>query len=247
VGYNGKEGGQMKIQILFNNEAADRKLSIGWGFSCLIDGHVLFDTGESDRFLFNNMDAMDVDISKITSVVISHDHWDHWGGLWELLRRRRGIDLYSCPGFGSNFKNKVKDLRAHAIELDTLTRIEENVFSSGEIEGEYGDRPMPEQALVLKTSKGLSILTGCAHPGIVKMVKEVKAALPGSNVHAVLGGFHLMDKDREHVIGVIKEFRDMKVEKAGPTHCSGKEAESLFKDEYKEDFITVKSGLTLEV
>ncbi|MBN1872408.1 MAG: MBL fold metallo-hydrolase [Candidatus Omnitrophica bacterium] len=237
----------MKVQILFDNEAAASQLSVGWGLSCLVDGRVLFDTGESDSFLFNNIDAMNVDVSKIKTVVISHDHWDHWGGLWGLLGKRKGMDVYGCPGFGDEFKDKVKRLRANLKELSILTKIDDNIFSSGEIPGEYGGRPMPEQALVLTSPKGLTIITGCAHPGIVKMVKEVKLSFPEKNIYAVLGGFHLMDKDRDHIAGVTKAFRDMKVKKAGPTHCSGKEAEAFFKDTYKEDFIAVKSGVTLEV
>ena len=247
MGCDRQEGGQVKIQILLNNDAQDKGLSIGWGFSALVDERVLFDTGESDEYLFDNIASMNVDISKIGSVVISHDHWDHWGGLWELLKRRRGMDVYACPGFGEDFKEKVKGLRGNLIELAGPKEIDDNIHSTGEIEGEYGGRPMPEQALVVASPKGISVITGCAHPGIVEMMKGAKASFPDKDVYAVLGGFHLMDKDRDHIARVIKAFRDMNVKKAGPTHCSGKKAERMFSDEFKGDFINVGSGMTLEV
>ncbi|MDP8233815.1 MAG: MBL fold metallo-hydrolase [Candidatus Saelkia tenebricola] len=251
----------MKVEVLFNNDVLNKKFSAGWGFSCLVDSCVLFDTGESGKYLFNNIKIMGVDISRIETVVISHDHWDHTGGLWELLKKRKGLKVYACPGFSREFKEKVKKLQGELVEIDKFTKIAcsgntndftgqssgEEIFITGEIAGSYDGQYMPEQALVVKTENGISVITGCAHPGIVKMVEKVKEEFPEEQLYFVFGGFHLMDKDKRAIEVVVEKFKEMDIRKVGPTHCSGKEAEKIFKDTYGNGFISVKAGEVFEI
>jgi len=236
----------MKIKILFDKETLDKNLHTGWGVSFLIDDKVLFDTGEKGEWLLGNMKKLGVDLNKIEAVVISHDHWDHKDGLWDLLKQRPGLRVYSCPGFGNGFKKKAKAFGADLIEVNKFTNIIDDIFSTGEIPGEYAFMPMPEQALAVKTQKGIVILTGCAHPGIIKIIEEVKKNLP-REIYLILGGFHLMEKDESTVKEIISKFRQLGIEKAGPTHCTGKNAIVLFKEEYKEDFLDVKVGQIIEI
>jgi 7,8-dihydropterin-6-yl-methyl-4-(beta-D-ribofuranosyl)aminobenzene 5'-phosphate synthase len=113
----------MKIEILFDKIALDKKLQTGWGVSFLIDEKILFDTGEKGEWLLKNMQALGVDIRKIEGVVISHDHWDHTGGLWDILKKKKGLAIYACPHFSSEFKEKVKKLQGKIIEADRLREI----------------------------------------------------------------------------------------------------------------------------
>lgn len=71
----------MKLMVLYDNTSRIQRLQFGWGFSCLVDERILFDTGENGQSLLENMNTLHVDISKIDAVVISHEHWDHTGGL----------------------------------------------------------------------------------------------------------------------------------------------------------------------
>jgi len=237
----------MKIKILFDKEAKNKNLHIGWGISFLVGEKVLFDTGEKGDWLIENMENLKVDINKIEAVVISHDHWDHWGGLWDLLRKKKGIKVYICPNFSREFKDKAEEFGATLINTEGLTEIAKGVFSTGEIAGAYRGRYMPEQALIVKTKNGLSVITGCAHPGIVKMVRIVKERCPEEQVYSVFGGFHLKEEDRRAIEIVTERFKEMKVEKAGPTHCSGEEAERIFKDKYGNDFISIRVGEVMDV
>lgn len=237
----------MKVQIIFNSEAISKKLSIGWGFSCLVNNSVLFDTGEKDEYLFNNMAGMDIDIAQIKRVVISHDHWDHTGGLWKLLEQNKGLEVYVCPNFSSQFKKKVRQFQGILVESDGFTEIAKDIFVTGEIQGTYNEESMPEQALVIKTKNGISMITGCAHPGIIKMLEKVSNQFPSEQIYSVFGGFHLKDEDNRFIEIMADKFREIKIEKAGPTHCSGKEAEMIFKKKYGDNFISLKAGRILDV
>ena len=237
----------MKTEIFFNNNVINKKFSAGWGFSCLVNSCILFDTGESGKYLFNNIKIMRADISRVEAVVISHDHWDHTGGLWELLKKRKELKVYACPGFSREFKEKVKKLQGKLVEADKFTKIGKDIFITGEISGSYDGQYMPEQALIVKTENGISVITGCAHPGVVKMVEKVKEEFPKEQLYFVFGGFHLMDKDKRAVEVVVERFKEMNVKKVGPTHCSGRKAENIFEDRYGSGFVSIKAGQVFEI
>ena len=236
----------MKITIIYDNQA-DEGFKFGWGFSCLVNQRILFDTGEAPEPLFHNMDRLKVNINKIEAVVISHDHWDHTDGLWELLKKRKGLRVYACPGFSRKFKNKVKKHQGFLIEAETHLEIGQNISITGEIEGEYGGSRMPEQALVIKTERGITIITGCSHPGIVTMIKKVIEFFPQKRISAVLGGFHLITHDRDRIQSIAASMKNMGVENVGPTHCSGQDAQMIFKESYGEHFLSIRAGGIFEI
>lgn len=237
----------MRVKVIFNSGALDKNLYTGWGVSFLVDDKVLFDTGEKGFWLLENMKYLNVDIGIIEAVVISHDHWDHTGGLWEVLKRRKGLKVYACPHFSQEFKDKVKTLRGTLIESEKFAEIAKNIFVNGGIPGVYKGEYLPEQALVVKTKNGITVITGCSHPGIVKILEAVKKNFPQDKLYFVLGGFHLKDSSKAEIDSIVEKFKQMNVEKAGPTHCSGKEAEEMFKERYGSNFIRIKVGQILKV
>nr|AEI30594.1 metallo-beta-lactamase superfamily protein [uncultured microorganism] len=237
----------MRIKVLFDKRALIEKFHTGWGVSFLIDDKILFDTGEKGDWLLENMRSLGVNIDKIEAVVISHDHWDHWGGLWDILKERKGLKVYSCPGFSKEFKDKVKEAQAELVENERVTEIMPDIYITGEIPGAYHGKYMAEQAMVLKTKNGLTIITGCAHPGILKMIEKAKTKFPAEPIYLVLGGFHLMESDRRAIEIVAENFKTMGITKAAPTHCSGEIAEDIFKKYYTENFVSIKVGQEMEV
>ena len=89
------------------------------------------------------------------------------------------------------------------------------------------------------------LLTGCAHPGVVEMARRA-SDVAGGSVHAVLGGFHLNQASGEQLRGVIEGFRELSVQRAGPTHCSGLTTMTVFQNAYAEDFQRMGVGRVLE-
>jgi len=237
----------MEIKTIFDNVTINKELRKGWGLSFLVGKKTLFDTGENGFWLLENMRNLNVDADRIEAVVISHDHWDHTGGLWEILKNRKGLKVYACPNFSSEFKKKVKELNGELVESDRVKKIAENIYTTGEIAGEYKGKYIPEQALVVKTDKGLSVITGCSHPGIVKMVKKVKEDFGYEKIYLVFGGFHLIDKYEPEIRSVAEELKEMGVEKAGPAHCSGYDAKQISKELYGNAFVPIKAGVKFEI
>ena len=237
----------MEIKILFNSSSNSEGLSVGWGLSFLIDNRIIFDTGEKGNLLANNINKLEVDLSLIEAVVISHDHWDHTGGLWEILKQRPNINVYGCSGFSDEFKNKVKSANGQLIENSGFLEISENVYTTEEIKGEYKNKDISEQAIVVNTGKGLTVITGCAHPGILQILDIVRKKFPEKKIYAVFGGFHLMGKELRNINFLVEAVKNLKVEKVGPTHCSGTEAENIFRNSYKDDFLAMKIGETVIV
>ncbi|MCK5706832.1 MAG: MBL fold metallo-hydrolase [Candidatus Aureabacteria bacterium] len=237
----------MNIKILYDNSTLDDELFYGWGFSCLINDNILFDTGENGENLLSNMNKMKVDILNIEKVVISHDHWDHTGGLWELLKNTKDLDVYGCPGFSSVFKKRVAVDNGRFIENSDLKKISDNMYLTEKMYGIHKFMPIEEQALIIITEKGITVITGCAHPGILKILEIVKKRFPEENIHCVLGGFHLTEHKKSSIENIAKQFRKMNIQKAAPCHCSGEETKEIFKNNFGNDFIDVNVGEEIEI
>jgi len=236
----------IKVKIVFDKEALNNNFYTGWGVAFLINNRILFDTGENGELLINNVQQLGSRIDKLQAIVISHDHWDHTGGLWEILKIKR-LKVYGCPNFSEDFKRRISDLNSEFIGVDKLTKMSEKIYLTGEISGLYAGAGIAEQAVIIKTAKGISVLTGCSHPGIVKILTKIKGEFPKEKFYLVAGGFHLIEQDTRLIKIIVDEFKKLSVTKVGPTHCTGGEAEDIFKAEFKNDFISIKVGQTIEV
>ena len=100
-----------------------------------------------------------------------------------------------------------------------------------------------EQALffILK-GKGLVVLVGCAHPGIVNTVKYAQKITGVQKVHAILGGFHLTGAKSEKIQKTVAGIKAIGPDYIVPTHCTGYEAISLFDKEMPKQFILNTAG-----
>ncbi|MBU0533413.1 MAG: MBL fold metallo-hydrolase [Candidatus Omnitrophica bacterium] len=236
-----------KLKILADNHQVDKNSRMCWGFSCLIGENVLFDTGESNEVLAFNMDKMGVQADKIKKLVISHDHFDHTGGLEAILKKNPSIEVYLLLDFGSELKKRILSLGARVIDNDKFIEIEEGIYTTGKIEGEYGGESISEQAIVVRGKSGLVIITGCAHPLITDIVETVKKRFPKDKIFMVLGGFHLLEKDIREVEIIAQKMKDLEVGKVGPTHCTGEEAIQIFRKKFGNNFVRIGVGAIIKI
>ncbi|MCK5450420.1 MAG: MBL fold metallo-hydrolase, partial [Candidatus Omnitrophica bacterium] len=98
-----------------------------------------------------------------------------------------------------------------------------------------------------KGEKGVSVLTGCAHPGIINVLKYAKNRIGVEDLYMVFGGFHLAGMGREAIGEIISGLKKFGVQKAGPTHCSGDKAKRIFCGKYLDNFIDIKAGNEFQV
>ncbi len=229
----------LSITVSYDNNPYKERLTIAWGFSCVIRGTektILFDTGGDGSILLTNMEELGINPKEIDLVVLSHIHGDHVGGLSSFLEKNPEVVVYLPKSFPKGFKDGVKGHGAKVVEVQEPLKICEGVFSTGEL-GIW----IKEQSLIIYTEKGLIVITGCAHPGIVKIVNKAKD-LVKNDVILVMGGFHLGGESRGEIEKIVSSFKKLGVNYVGPCHCSGDAARQLFKEEYGENFINVGVG-----
>lgn len=232
------------MTVMYDNYPSQEGLETGWGFSCLIQGTektILFDTGGNGTLLLANMKKLGVYPEDIDLVVLSHIHGDHVGGLFGLLEQHPVIPVYLPVSFPASFKTDVKKYGADIVEIQGSLKIYDDIYSSGELPGQ-----MKEQALIVRTDNGLIIITGCAHSGIVSIVRKAKEHLK-DDVLLVMGGFHLGDKHQDALERIVADFRALGVKYVGPCHCSGDIARKVFQQHYRNNFIPVGIGTTIRV
>jgi len=235
------------VKILYDNNSLNAGFLGGWGFSCLVDNKVLFDTGGDAKVLAANMGRMEAEPSLVCDIVISHDHWDHTGGLEAVLAGRRGVNVHACPGFSPEFKQKVRALGGNLVERVDPREIREDISVTGMILGKYKEKDIEEQALVIRTPNGLTVITGCAHPGIVSIVRKTKETFNVRSIYCLFGGFHLGDRTESEIAVVAGELKSLGVRKVGPCHCSGDKARGIFRDIFAAEFVAVSAGTRMEV
>jgi len=234
------------LKILADNHTVDKNLRICWGFSCLINDKVLFDTGGSNEVLKFNMKKLNILPEKIAKIVISHDHFDHTGGLEAILKQNSNIEIYLLSDFSNELKQKVSSLGAKVVENNEFIEIDKEVYTTGKIEGKYAGDSISEQAMVIKGKEGLIIVTGCSHPLITDIIERVKKEFSEDRIFIVLGGFHLLEKDIREVELIAEKIKNLEVEKIGPTHCTGEEAIQVFREKFGNNFVQIGVGATLK-
>ena len=233
----------LTITIIYDNNIYDKRLNSDWGFSALVEynEHVLLlDTGGDGAILLENMRILGIDPTRIESVMLSHTHGDHTGGLNALLEVGARPTVYLLPSFPTAFKRQVERI-AQVEEVTPGQPIDGAFYSTGEM-----SRNTPEQALVIKTESGLVIITGCAHPGIIEIIEKAREMF-AEPVLLVLGGFHLGAKSRAEIDVILADFRRLGVLQVAPCHCTGDQAIARFAVEYGEDYIQAGVGKVIRL
>jgi 7,8-dihydropterin-6-yl-methyl-4-(beta-D-ribofuranosyl)aminobenzene 5'-phosphate synthase len=234
----------MTITVVHDNNSYKQGLETAWGFSAFITGTektILFDTGGDGSILLGNMEKLAVEPNNIDIVVLSHIHGDHTGGIDSFLEKNSDVTIYLPKSFPKKFKDKATSYGSKIVEVKQSLKICENVYSTGEL-----GRLIKEQSLIIRTDKGLIVITGCAHPGIVKIVNAAKNLLE-DNILLVMGGFHLEWATKGKIEKIISAFKQMGVRYVGPAHCSGDKARSLFEKHFGENYIDVGAGKIITI
>lgn len=233
-----------KIVVLYDNyQYSDSTLS-DWGWACLVireNDTILFDTGARKDILFRNLDALNIDLSTIQTMVISHHHGDHVGNIFPVLEKCGRLQVFLPSSLDGKFRRMVDQYNVHTEVEKDIRQIAYNIFLTGEMGFQ-----IREQGLVIKTPDGLVLITGCGHPGVDRMVKKVSRKF-GQPVYMVIGGFHLEGFSNSEIDEIISTFNEFGVKKIAPGHCTGQTAMDKFRKAYQHNFIRSGTGKIIEL
>jgi len=265
-----------RITILCENLVGRLMGSGEHGFSAFIEtgnGNYLFDTGSGHSIVPNSL-TLNKDLKSIKKIFLSHGHYDHTGGLPEVLKFKGKVDVHAHPHVfldriavlkenrketkrfvGIPYKKGyLESLGANFVFNTDFVKIEKGFFLTGEVPRKTPfEKPDPrlfceidgktthdifldDQSLIIDTEKGLILILGCAHSGMINIIHHVVNKMGKGKFHAILGGTHLDFLTPEQLEESIKSLKKMKVEKIGVSHCTGMRAAFRFHQEFRDRF-----------
>ena len=254
------------------------------GFACHLEtpeGNFLFDTG-GGMTIMNNADKLGIDFSQLQGILFSHGHYDHVGGLQQVLKQTGPIPIYAHPDlfsahYSSNSgqqvaigmpwsRTELETLGAQFIFSATPYEITPQLLLSGEVprrsQAETGDPNLTTVAangapvadplhadlsLFITTAKGLVILLGCAHAGLVNIIDHALQVTGQNKIHMLIGGTHLKFCSEEQLNASLNRLEKLQVDHIGASHCTGLRGAHRLAAHFGERFFnaTVGTRITL--
>ncbi|OGP95665.1 MAG: MBL fold metallo-hydrolase [Deltaproteobacteria bacterium RBG_16_47_11] len=277
----------MKVTIICENTVG-RRVGLGeHGFSALIEtdhGNYLFDTGRGDSVIKNSLE-LNKDLRTVKKIFLSHGHYDHTGGLPEVLKLRGKVDVHAHPYVfldrvhvveengketkrfvGIPFKRSyLESLGANFILNKDFFEVEEGIFLTGEVPRktsfekldpklftETDGKTNPDvfsddQSLILNTERGLLVILGCAHSGLINILNHVISKTGKDKFYAIVGGTHLDFLAPEQLEESIKALRKIQIERIGASHCTGMSGAFRLRQEFGDRFFYGHVGSILNI
>jgi 7,8-dihydropterin-6-yl-methyl-4-(beta-D-ribofuranosyl)aminobenzene 5'-phosphate synthase len=234
----------IRITVVFDNVRHAANLATSWGFACVIEGLsqvILFDTGGNGPILLSNMAHLGIESECVNTIFLSHIHHDHTGGLEAFLAQNPKVTVYTPASFPIAFWQTISGYGANVVPVSKPGQLFAQVYSTGEM-----GKEIKEQALILDTQAGLILITGCAHPQIVRIAASVGKCF-GKDIDLLMGGFHLHSMNRQESYRIVRILKELGVERVAPSHCTGEEAIAQFQSTWGEGFITSGCGKVIEL
>jgi 7,8-dihydropterin-6-yl-methyl-4-(beta-D-ribofuranosyl)aminobenzene 5'-phosphate synthase len=276
-----------KITVLCEN-LVGRLVGVGeHGFSAFVEtdrGDYLFDTGSGHSVVANSL-VLKKDLRTIRRIFLSHGHYDHTGGLPEVLKLRGNVEVHAHPHLfldriavlkeddkeikrfvGIPYKKAYLEfLGANFVLSKDFFEVEKGIFLTGEVPRKTPfEKPDPrlfsemdgkitqdifldDQSLILDTKKGLVVILGCAHSGMINILDHVIDKTGKEKFYAIMGGTHLDFLTPEQLEESIKSLKKMEIERIGISHCTGMRAAFRFHQEFGDRFFYGCVGSVLEL
>ena len=254
------------FSILIETDAQKILFDTGRSFSAACNVITLgIDLSRLDKIVFSHGHADHtgglLDILKIVKdgvEVIAHP--DIWAA--KYVKQPEEAEKYAGVPFP---KEAAETLGASFNLTKEPVWISENIVTSGEIpmiteyekidpvvyvrdKGELEPDPLwDDQALFLKSEKGLIIILGCAHRGIINTIRHAQKLTGLESIYAVIGGTHLISASPERMDSTIVELLSFGVQKLGVSHCTGLPASAILAHTFGEAFFFNNAGTRINL
>jgi 7,8-dihydropterin-6-yl-methyl-4-(beta-D-ribofuranosyl)aminobenzene 5'-phosphate synthase len=219
---------------------------------------ILSDTGTSPELTLHNADALNLDLSKLGLIFLSHGHYDHTGGLIGILNRmNKRVPVLAHPDIftpklkaqpflkfiGPPFSSaEAEDAGAVMLYSSSPVVLAPGLMTTGEIgrkepfenvegfltvkDGLYSQDTIPDDQAIIANieGKGLAVIAGCAHAGIINTIKHAQKIMGVEDLYAVIGGFHLRSAGEARIASTTEALLGLDPEIVRPGHCTGTKA-----------------------
>ena len=247
--------------------------------------NILVDVAQNSAALIENINRMQIAISCIDAVVLTHCHYDHTRGVAKILREIGGKDIpvIAHPDiFRTNFisdpylrsigimdgdrrediesSGGILYLTGNSLEImpglistgevERITDFEEVGMSLFTIEnGQVKSDLMKDDISVVANvrGKGLVIVTGCSHAGIVNIIQQSIKLTGTKKIHGIIGGFHLIEASEERIQKTALALKKFNPDWVYAGHCTGFRAQVELYNIFKERFSPLHTGMIIEV
>ena len=247
-----------------------------WGFSALVEADsfkILFDAGARERTVIENAKELGIDLSKVPTLILSHNHADHTVGWLPLRNAMKTINTHSlsithtgkglfdtrisAKGDENNSRKKDSLLYVQTGGLvkvhNDFTEIFPGIYLTGPVPRKYPEKNytlggrivrkkdeagniiddiVPEDmSLVIRTEKGLVLISGCGHSGLINTVTHIQDNLPQQPLLAAIGGFHLLENTDEQIKWTADQLKQTRLRYFMGAHCTGIEPVYQIRDQ----------------
>ncbi|MBM7556376.1 MBL fold metallo-hydrolase [Halanaerobacter jeridensis] len=266
-------GDEVEITLVVENSVYKSQLLAEHGLSFWIDyddSSYLFDTGQG-QVLTHNLKTLNLNISELSGVLLSHGHYDHAGGLSAILEQQPEVPVYGhpdlfLPKYSQNTAGEV--FRGFAMTKDEinnfnpntdLTAVQSGLWLTGEVPRKNEretlndhyqvkeDRELKtdpfrdDQSLVLDTEEGLVIILGCSHAGVINILEHVQQNF-AQEIYTIIGGMHLVNASRDRIEWTIEQLQKIDFTQLIPLHCTGERAVRAMQSAFGERVETLSVG-----
>jgi 7,8-dihydropterin-6-yl-methyl-4-(beta-D-ribofuranosyl)aminobenzene 5'-phosphate synthase len=259
-----------EVHLLMDDRVAGTRpmgLRAEHGFAAVV-GDVLFDTGQTGEAVAN---ARRLGLpTGYETVVLSHGHYDHTGGLPEFLPAAETVYAHPdalAPKFqdgtyiGMPYRREQIEAAATLQTHEDPVEVAPGIHALGAVPREYPDNPLgttvrpdgtrepdpiaDDQSLAVETAEGTALVCGCCHAGLRNTIEHAES-VTGEPVRAVIGGTHLVGSSPE-TIREIADWLGDRLDLFAPSHCTGATGEHIFAERFPEAYEAVGVGSTITV
>jgi 7,8-dihydropterin-6-yl-methyl-4-(beta-D-ribofuranosyl)aminobenzene 5'-phosphate synthase len=231
---------EVQFTIVYDCASLVPDLQTGWGFACVVkvgEISLLFDTGGDGEILLQNMNRLKIDPTSIQIVLISHNRFGTVGGLSDFLLQNPNVSVYVPESFPNRIVETILKHQAQVYRVYSFEELQPNIFTLGEFVGFFR-----EQAMAIKTSAGIVVVTGCTHQSIISILKKARNIFAEDPICLAMGGFNFGGLSVSEKINIIKSFKKLKVHKVAVCYYTDNETHILFEEAYRENYIKLGVG-----